>query len=617
MRAWIGLILLIFSTNSFSKDVIVDVATSRHLNFPGFESICYLLSNGKVNCLGDYTGTLNGPKGDYPALKSISVTTNVGCGLQDDGKLHCWGIDADFPPKDHPALKLFQINYGGGCGVTLDDKVYCWNSTEGYYLDLEVRLANYISINSNRSPCVIGSNGLKCDDRSRWYYNMPKLDNPKEVVTAKDHACAIDGIKVVCWGSAGGAENVPQNMNFIAPKNLSLGVAHSCVLDMGKVKCWGSNVHGQLDVPAVSRAFKKITSTGNSICATDGQKLMCWGEENYLTSYENNLFRISNNKQSFVSSSGKHLIVIEELERDALGLHYEISIYNFQTKTLVSRRIYELDERIEGCYDIHPNGKVLFFCTKMNYKYGARILRAFNNETGRNLFRHPVIRSPGRGFILDGSRIAFKWRDIFGHVHLDVVNSEDFRRVFHKVLKRQDVLQFGLIDNHVYLGSYVCGDNEVEVWDINTRKLVQKKAIPFCEQYGKNDFKHFFITPNDLLMTKPKSIWDQGSEAKLFSIDEGNFVLKRDYIGDNLSAIIGTYVDKVSKRIYFETIVDFDRSRITGKHCFYRVDTSLLKIEKDVCSPDLLLGDFLLIDDKIIHVLKTDSETVYREVRGE
>ena len=160
---------------------------------------------------------------DIPAsrFQQVDIGNSTACGLREDGRVECWGLNTNFGEGDPPEDVQFQsISLGVtfGCGVELDSSlVRCWGS------------------GAVVSPARI----------------------PTEPVTLlavqQFEACAAlrDSNQVVCWGDDEATSLLtPPALEADSISQLEVGPSHACALgNDGEVVCWGSNEFGQLDPP--------------------------------------------------------------------------------------------------------------------------------------------------------------------------------------------------------------------------------------------------------------------------------------------------------------------------------------------------------------------------------
>lgn len=120
-----------------------------------------------------------------------------------------------------------------------------------------------------------------------------------QLVAGGDHACALSGQEVICWGDNRWKQVADSAVIIMPPTPLpyftgktvvqiSAGEIHTCALSEGQVACWGSDYSGQLgsgtqgqaaqgitlvDVPAASSMV--ASRFGTCVTSADGQ--LCWG----------------------------------------------------------------------------------------------------------------------------------------------------------------------------------------------------------------------------------------------------------------------------------------------------------------------------------------------------
>ena len=125
------------------------------------------------------------------------------------------------------------------------------------------------------SSCAIVDANLSC-----WgelaSVAIPAISDPLTLAVGDRHACAANGVDIVCWGLSGtSAQTTPPPL--INPTAVSAGDAHSCAIDTGDVVCWG-------DIDTASQPLFNdpvaISSGQGSTCAIDASGVVCWGEQN-------------------------------------------------------------------------------------------------------------------------------------------------------------------------------------------------------------------------------------------------------------------------------------------------------------------------------------------------
>jgi hypothetical protein len=107
---------------------------------------------------------------------------------------------------------------------------------------------------------------------------VPALEQPSQLAAGGQHACAIDGSRVVCWG--GEAPSIRSTPTVTAPTAIAAGGSHACVIDEGRVRCWGDG-EGGLSPRALTRPYQVAlggSGDGAFACARHQQGVACWGD---------------------------------------------------------------------------------------------------------------------------------------------------------------------------------------------------------------------------------------------------------------------------------------------------------------------------------------------------
>jgi hypothetical protein len=148
------------------------------------------------------------PGTDTTTFKAITAGGYHTCGLQQSGKVLCWGDD-DFGQSTPPSGESFVAITAGEyhtCGLQQSGKVLCWG---------------------------------KDDDGQ----STPPSDESFVAITAGIfHTCGLQQSgKVLCWGKHNyGQSTPPSGESFVA---ITAGYEHTCGLQQsGKVLCWGAHV---------------------------------------------------------------------------------------------------------------------------------------------------------------------------------------------------------------------------------------------------------------------------------------------------------------------------------------------------------------------------------------
>ena len=160
------------------------------------------------------------------------------------------------------AFKISSDHQSHTCIVSKTLGVYCWASHSG------------TDIISSTVPVA-----------------LQNVATVKDVAVGANHACAINGSAVQCWGdTASGKTAVPVIVN--TPKQIAAGANHTCAINAnGSVSCWGDNSTNQLGDSnidgigdGVSSALKIAAGTNHTCAVTgsystpSGLRIKCWGD---------------------------------------------------------------------------------------------------------------------------------------------------------------------------------------------------------------------------------------------------------------------------------------------------------------------------------------------------
>lgn len=265
-------------------------------------------------------------------FKSVSLGTEQGCAFANDGKLYCWGSNANFqlgigpvgsPPSGFSAPQIVDYSHLAGvqfkkvavgavstCALSIEGKLYCWGKGDHYTSGQFNSGSPGTKIDQKIPAEVVTQNvstGYPC---SYWSWVTNSLFY-NDVSVGKTHVCAVElGGHPICFGMTPirsnstpeySAPNCAYNNNLKpAGKNvvqISSGGFGSCLLNaIGDVYCFGRNNMGQLgdssttdSAPWVKihtagivsglQKFMQVSAGDDHACAVavDG-KAYCWGQ---------------------------------------------------------------------------------------------------------------------------------------------------------------------------------------------------------------------------------------------------------------------------------------------------------------------------------------------------
>ena len=205
--------------------------------------------SASLQCFGGDTASLLTKAAALPTIpgSKLDISAKVGCYLDMNNDLHCWGDDMD---------PIFV----GSVGVT---------ALESFTMGTE-------------HICVLASGGyIECwgDNGFEQLDEVPQGSGYGAVVAGSQHTCALDDAGYInCWGRDGNDQvtGAPTNGGHLA---LGLGTYHSCALgSLGGVGCWGYDGNGEVTDAPTGRGYTGIWGGYLGTCVTDDAgALTCWG----------------------------------------------------------------------------------------------------------------------------------------------------------------------------------------------------------------------------------------------------------------------------------------------------------------------------------------------------
>jgi alpha-tubulin suppressor-like RCC1 family protein len=234
-------------------------------------------------------------------------TISVGCYLQADGVLMCWGDSVSgqvqqIQPNAAPPTEMtphgvtaYAVGADHVCSMSGSATVQCWGSTD----------EDELNSTMSGSACVV-------DDCSPTAVDTENIEAAGPFVAGQAHTCVSPNAHVPmdpigCWGAnesgqlGGGFGESPSMItevvgvtddgNLGSATELALGASHTCAIVAGVTYCWGANEQGQLGNSSVgglsltpvgltgAPALVHIAAGTNTTCGIDtGGAVWCWGD---------------------------------------------------------------------------------------------------------------------------------------------------------------------------------------------------------------------------------------------------------------------------------------------------------------------------------------------------
>jgi len=225
------------------------------------------LGRGNTANLGDEANEL--PAADIPGEPGARITKVVAtesgtCVLQDDGAVHCWGLNADgllgagkldyiLIGDEDGELPEVKVELGGDavdlvggaqhvCALMTTGKVRCWGSNESNQLGHEDTQA----IGDNETPASKG--------------DLAIAEVVVQLAAGRDHTCALTkNGDVFCWGLSSFGQVGYLNLSQVEEPRaepvdigakatqIAAGGYHTCaLLSATEMRCWGDGFNGAL-----------------------------------------------------------------------------------------------------------------------------------------------------------------------------------------------------------------------------------------------------------------------------------------------------------------------------------------------------------------------------------
>lgn len=307
-------------STSEAGEVLKNIKT---LSLSHTNAICYINKSNKLTCtgtnFGQIFGEVNAGNTNYLVVQStinykkISLSkynSTVGCGIDDNAELWCWGSNEfgqlgnstpltagpHLPVRPFSGTSIRDVSVGAAhvCAITVtNDKLYCWGKNG------DGQLGDGTTINRS-TPTLI--------DPSNKYIKISVADT---------FSCGLDATqKIYCWGEnnygqlgIGNTSNQssPTRINPISSdfyEDIEVGTRHACgILDNTRLACWGNGANGEFgdganisyssptvvaaDVASLSLGYLYscyINLTNDLFCSGDGREgKLGLGDENQVS----------------------------------------------------------------------------------------------------------------------------------------------------------------------------------------------------------------------------------------------------------------------------------------------------------------------------------------------
>jgi alpha-tubulin suppressor-like RCC1 family protein len=274
----------------------------------GSMSGCALLADHSVKCWGDGTDGILGPTNLRPSDTAVTVLANVNamssgahhvCALK-GAQVLCWGYNAygqlgrgDASLRPSPAALMgigsadqLSVGFEHAC-LRASNQLYCWGANYESQLGDGSRTGRPsvthidpgLSIEGvsagGHDTCVWGGGFASCagradsgqtgdvtmPSRSLTFHTIPIISGVTYVDVGLEHACALNGGVVRCWGGNSEGElgdgsttstATPSTTNLGGATDVSAGHFATCAVAGAALSCWGNNANHEVSPTATN-----------------------------------------------------------------------------------------------------------------------------------------------------------------------------------------------------------------------------------------------------------------------------------------------------------------------------------------------------------------------------
>ena len=210
----------------------------------------------------------------------IAVGLGGRCGLQEAGRIVCWGSNYYLrPPMFLADARFRQVTVGQeyACGLRRDGTIACWGEAVQHKKTTPPP-GQFTAVSAGKQhACALDTAGYaQC-----WGWNAHGRATPPADITFAAiaaggvHSCGLTAAGALrCWGK----NDLSQANNHSGPfQSLTLGTRHTCALRRdGAAWCQGDNAAGQSRPPL--GIFTQIAAGEKTACGLRPEgSLECWG----------------------------------------------------------------------------------------------------------------------------------------------------------------------------------------------------------------------------------------------------------------------------------------------------------------------------------------------------